>query len=58
LHPNSIDKIYTKCPYYGTRRIVQVLKRLGFNVGRKLVKSAMEFMGIRILSTTNLLNKS
>ena len=43
---NSIDKIYTKCPYYGTRRIVQVLKRLGFNVGRKLVKSAMEFMGI------------
>ena len=43
---NAIDKIYTKHPYYGTRRIVQVLKRLGFDVGRKLIKSAMEFMGI------------
>ena len=43
---NAIDEIYTKFPYYGTRRMVHALKKLGFDVGRKLVKSAMEFMGI------------
>ena len=26
-----IDKIHTKHPYYGTRRVQKVLKRLGFN---------------------------
>jgi putative transposase len=46
---NTIDKIHTKYPYYGTRRVEKVLKRLGFNVGRKLIKSAFEFMGIKAL---------
>ena len=46
---NTIDTIHTKHPYYGTRRIVKLLARLGFNVGRKLVKTAMEYMGIRAL---------
>ena len=46
---NRIDLIHTKHPYYGTRRIVKLLDRLGFRVGRKLVKSAMEFMGIKAL---------
>jgi putative transposase len=46
---NTIDKIHTKFPYYGTRRVTKLLKRLGFSVGRKLVKSAFEFMGIRAL---------
>jgi putative transposase len=46
---NAIDEIYTKFPYYGTRRMVHALKKLGFDVGRKLVKSAMEFMGIAAL---------
>jgi putative transposase len=46
---NTIDKIHTKFPYYGTRRIEKLLKRIGFNVGRKLIKSALEFMGIRAL---------
>ena len=36
---NVIDKIHTKHPYYGTRRLVKLLVRLGFNVGRKLVKN-------------------
>ena len=31
---NIIDKIHTKYPYYGTRRVERLLKRLGFNVGR------------------------
>jgi len=46
---NIIDKIHTKYPYYGTRRVERLLKRLGFNVGRKLIKSAFEFMGIKAL---------
>ena len=46
---NTIDLIHTKHPYYGTRRIVKLLARLGFNIGRKLVKRAMEYMGIRAL---------
>ena len=57
---NTIDKIHTKYPYYGTRRVEKLLKRLGFNVGRKLIKSAFEFMGIRALYPkvkTTILNK-
>ena len=46
---NTIDLIHTKHPYYGTRRHMKLLKRLGYNVGRKLIKSAMEFMGIKAL---------
>ncbi len=46
---NTIDVIHTKHPYYGTRRIVKLLARLGLNVGRKLIKTAMKFMGIRAL---------
>ena len=46
---NMIDKIHTKFPYYGTRRVSKLLQRLNFKVGRKLVKSAFEFMGIRAL---------
>jgi len=44
-----IDRIYTKHPYYGHRRIQKLLGQLGFNVGRKKVLSAMKHMGIRAL---------
>ena len=46
---DTIDKIHTKHPYYGTRRVVALLNRLGFKAGRKLVKRAFEFMGIRAM---------
>ena len=46
---DMIDIIHTKHPYYGTRRVVKLLNRLGYKVGRKLVKSAFLFMGIRAL---------
>ncbi len=46
---NTMDLIHTKHPYYGSRRIVKLLRRLGFSVGRKLVKTAMECMGIKAL---------
>ncbi|ASG67955.1 hypothetical protein CDV26_05760 [Francisella halioticida] len=57
---NAIDLIHTKHPYYGTRRLVKLLNRLGFLAGRKLIKSAMEFMGIKALypkKKTTVINK-
>lgn len=44
-----IDTIYTKHPYYGHRRVHKLLLRLGYNVGRKMVRKAMKFMGIKAL---------
>ena len=49
---NMIDRIYTKHPYYGHRRIRKMLNRMGFPVGRKRVISAMRYMGIRALYPT------
>jgi len=43
---NVIDKIYTKYPYYGHRRVHKLLGRLGFVMGRKRVQRAMRLMGI------------
>jgi len=43
---DTIDKIYTKYPYYGHRRVHKLLNRLGFVIGRKRVKRAMRLMGI------------
>lgn len=57
---DTIDKIHTKYPYYGTRRTVALLRRLGLTVGRKRVKSAFVFMGIRALypkAKTTIANK-
>ena len=57
---NTIDLIHTKHPYYGTRRIVKILTRLGINVGRKLIRTAMVHMGIRALypkARTTIANK-
>jgi len=46
---NTIDRIYTKHPYYGHRRVMKLLNRLGLNVGRKRVIKAMKYMGIKAL---------
>lgn len=46
---NALNDIYSEFPYYGTRRLVTALGNEGFSVGRKLMKSAMEYMGIRAL---------
>ena len=46
---DAIDKIHTAYPYYGIRRTVALLKRLGFSVGRKRITKAFAFMGIRAL---------
>lgn len=41
-----IDKIHTKHPYYGSRRIVNLLKRIGYSVNRKRIQNYMREMGI------------
>ena len=43
---NWTDRIYTKHPYYGHRRIRKILNRIGYSVGRKRVQSMMRYMGI------------
>ena len=46
---NTLNDIYSEFPYYGTRRYVTALENKGFKVGRKLVKAAMSYMGIKAL---------
>jgi len=41
-----IDEIYTKTPFYGSRRITHMLKRMGHDVGRRRVIRLMDIMGI------------
>jgi putative transposase len=43
---HRIDEIYTKHPYYGSRRITASLNREGFNINRKAVQRHMREMGI------------
>lgn len=44
-----IDEIFTKRPFYGSRRITKQLKREGFKVNRKRVKRLMGIMGIEAI---------
>jgi len=46
---NELNEIHSDFPYYGTRRLVTALENEGYWVGRKLIKSAMEYIGIRAL---------
>ncbi len=46
---NAIDEIYTKHPYYGHRRIQKQLQRDGVQIGRKRIRSAMVFMGLKAI---------
>lgn len=45
----EIDEIYTKHPYYGSRRMKWVLNNKGFEVGRDLVVTLMRKMGIEAI---------
>jgi putative transposase len=46
---DAINNIYSDFPYYGYRRITKQLQLDGHNVGKKLVKKAMKYMGIEAL---------
>jgi len=41
-----IDRQYTKTPYYGTRRMSNYLRSLGYNVDRKRVRRLYKIMGL------------
>jgi putative transposase len=43
----AIDEIYTRCPFYGSRRITAQLNRDGRLVNRKRIQRLMAVMGIR-----------
>jgi len=45
----EIDKIYTKWPFYGSRRLTEELKAKGYTVNRKRVQRLMRLMGIQAL---------
>ena len=46
---DAINNIYSDFPSYGYRRIHSQLLKDGYNVGKKLVKKAMRYMGIEAL---------
>ena len=46
---DAINNIYSDFPSYGYRRITKQLQIDGHNIGKKLVKKAMKYMGIEAL---------
>ena len=45
----KIDKIYTDCPFFGSRRICAVLNNDGLIINRKHVQRLMQIMGIEAI---------
>jgi putative transposase len=45
----AIDRIFTKWPFYGSRKIVLELRQLGHHVNRKRVQRLMRIMGLQAL---------
>lgn len=49
-HLNAVDEIYTKYPFYGTRRIDHELKKsYGINIGRERIRHLMEKLGLEAI---------
>jgi putative transposase len=46
---DAINNIYSDFPSYGYRRITKQLQKDGHNIGKKFVKKAMKYMGIKAL---------
>ena len=44
-----LDEQYLKTPFYGTRRMVAVMRRDGFEINRKRVRRLMRVMGIEAI---------
>jgi putative transposase len=50
LHMNAIDEIYTKYPFYGSRRVkVELTHEYGIDIGRERVQHLMRRMGIEAI---------
>ena len=52
-----IDEEYTKAPFYGSRRIREILKRRGYFVNRKRIQRLMRLMGIEAIYPKRNLSK-
>jgi len=52
-----IDGEYTKTPFYGSRRMREVLKRKGYTVNRKRVQRLMRIMGIEAIDAKKKLSQ-
>jgi len=46
---NQIDLQYTQTPFYGVRRMTEVLKRKGFTINRKRIHRLMNLMGLQAI---------
>lgn len=46
---NRLDEQYTRTPFYGTRRMTNVLREQGFEVNRKRVIRLMRTMGLEAI---------
>jgi putative transposase len=44
-----IDEVYTRCPFYGVRRITAWLRRQGHEINPKRVRRLMRRMGVEAL---------
>lgn len=53
-----IDQLHTDCPYYGYRKITEILQRAGHEVNHKRVVRLMKLMGIVALYPQKKLNLS
>lgn len=47
-----IDEEYTRHPFYGTRKMRDYLRRLGYPVNRKRIQRLMRLMGLRSVAPT------
>lgn len=45
----DLDEIYTNWPFYGQRKLMRELRKLGWVIGRKRTRRLMEIMGIEAL---------
>lgn len=45
----SIDRQYLKTPFYGRRRMTVEMRKLGFRVGQKKIRTAMQLMGLEAI---------
>lgn len=46
----EIDKVYTRFPFYGSRKMVLALRAAGFKVNRKRAQRLMRMMGIEAIA--------
>lgn len=53
-----IDEQYTRTPFYGVRRITEVLRRLGYIINHKRVARLMRIMGLEAIYPKSHLSKA